>query len=372
MSRLDADALRPILPAVLDSLTDAIVVVDRERRVIAANRRYLEVFGAQRENVVGMLCTDALACPEVRASGADRCPACRARDMKSTQRELRVLKDATGASRRWEVTFDPILDEAGETSHVVEVWRDISDRSVLEAQLSHSERLASIGMLAAGVGHEINNPLASLLASVESLERMLKRGDTSEAARAEALEIVALAEREVARCRETTDKLVLLAQPYSVAPTWVDLNRAVRDTASLLRHQILKQGIEWREELDGALPVIWARESGIRGVCLNLMMNAVQAMPEGGVLVVQTLPSERFVEMRVTDTGKGIAAPHLSRIWDPFFTTKPVGQGTGLGLFVTHGIVTKNGGTIRAENVLEGGARFVVRLPLDGTQGGTT
>ena len=370
MSRLDADGLRPILPAVLDSLTDAIVVVDRDRRVVAANRRYLEVFGAGRDNVAGMLCAEALACPEARTGAAERCPACRARDMKAPQRELRVLRDKSGASRRWEVTFDPILDEKGVASHVVEVWRDISDRSVLEAQLSHSERLASIGMLAAGVGHEINNPLASLLASVESLERMLKRGDTSEAARAEALEIVHLAEREVTRCRETTDKLVLLAQPYSVAPTWVDLNHAIRDTVSLLRHQMLKQGIECQENLDPTIPEIWLRESGIRGVCLNLMMNAVQAMPEGGVLGVHTTQAERFVEIRVEDTGSGIAPIHLARIWDPFFTTKPVGQGTGLGLFVTHGIVTKNGGTIRAENVPSGGARFVVRLPMDGTQGG--
>src|SRR5262249_16167092 len=137
------------------------------------------------------------------------------------------------------------------------------ERTALEAQLSHSERLASIGMLAAGVGHEINNPLASLMAIVESLGRQLERGLHSEAEYAEAREIVQLAEGEVTRCRETTDKLVLLAQPYSVAADWVELNRAVLDTASLLRHQMSKQGVEWRPELDPALPQLWARESGV-------------------------------------------------------------------------------------------------------------
>ena len=206
------------------------------------------------------------------------------------------------------------------------------------------------------------------MASIESLGRMLKRGDTSEAARAEALEIVDLAEREITRCRETTDKLVLLAQPYSVAPAWVDLNRVVLDTASLLRHRMATQHIEWREELDGALPPIWARESGVRGVCLNLMLNAVQAMPEGGELRVTTALRDPFVELVIEDRGPGVLPEHAARIWDPFFTTKPAGQGTGLGLFVTHTIVTRNGGTIRMENAEAGGARFIVRLRRDGTQ----
>ncbi|HTO91673.1 MAG TPA: ATP-binding protein [Candidatus Sulfotelmatobacter sp.] len=360
------------LPAVMDSLSDAIVVVDRARRVVAANRRYLEVFGAGREHVVGLLCDDAVACPEAAAGQLGRCPACRARDLRTPQREIRVLPDAGGGTRRWEITFNPILDANEVTTHVVEVWRDISERTALEAQLSHSERLASIGMLAAGVGHEINNPLASLMASVESLERLLKRGMSTDADRAEALEIVQLAEREVTRCRETTDKLVLLAQPYSVAPIWVDFNRAVLDTASLLRHQMNKQGIEWRAELEVGLPRVWARESGIRGVCLNLMMNAVQAMPTGGVLRVSTRLDGRTAEMRVEDTGPGIPPEHLQRIWDPFFTTKPAGQGTGLGLFVTQSIVHRNGGTIRVENVPGRGARFTLRLPLDSTEGNTT
>jgi PAS domain S-box-containing protein len=367
-SHIDSDALRPILPAVIDSLTDGIVVVDRERRIVAANRRYLSAFGQGRDHVTGMLCSDAVGCPDAAGGAGDRCAACRARDERTTQRELRVLPDPSGVTHRWEVTFDPILDDEGQTTHVVEVWRDITERSTLEAQLSHSERLASIGILAAGVGHEINNPLASLMASVESLERLLLRGVTTAEAREEALEIVRLAEREVARCRETTDKLVLLAQPYSVAPTWVDLNRAIRDTASLMRHQMTRQSVEWQEALDLALPELWARESGVRGVCLNLMMNAVQAMPGGGTLRATTRRIDPFVEMVIEDTGSGIAPEHMERIWDPFFTTKPAGQGTGLGLFVTHAIVTRNGGTIRAANRDTGGARFVVLWPWDGSQ----
>lgn len=368
--RVDAGALHPILPAMIDALSDAVVVVDRERRVVAANRRYFEVFGGSHEQIAGAMCSDALHCPERGSSAASgTCVACRAFSEGQVQRTIRNLPDVNGVQRRWEATFNPIRAEHGDVTHVVEVWRDITDRSTLEAQLAHSERLASVGMLAAGVGHEINNPLASVMAGVESLARVLGRAQCDPDSRAEALEIVELLEREVARCRETTDKLMLLAQPYTSAPAWVDVNRAVRDTASLLGYHMRKQGIQFVEHLDDELPKIWARDSGIRGVCMNLMMNAVQAMPEGGTLEVVTGHAGQRVQLRIEDSGSGIASQHLTRIWDPFFTTKPPGQGTGLGLFVTHGVVARYGGTVRAENRPEGGARFIVELPVDGTEG---
>jgi PAS domain S-box-containing protein len=368
--RVDAGALHPILPAMIDALSDAVVVVNRERQVVAANRRYYEVFGGTHDQIAGALCADALHCPERDArSATGSCVACHAFSAGVVQRTIRNLPDKEGVQRRWEATFNPIRTENGDVTHVVEVWRDITDRTTLEAQLAHSERLASVGMLAAGVGHEINNPLASVMAGVESLSRVLKRAKCDPDSRAEAVEIVELLDREVARCRETTDKLMMLAQPYTAAPGWVDLNRAVRDTASLLGYHMRKQSVEMVEQLDEDLPRIWARDSGVRGVCMNLMMNAVQAMPDGGTLRVITTHTGPRVELRVEDSGGGIASQHLTRIWDPFFTTKPPGQGTGLGLFVTHGVVARYGGTIRAENRSEGGARFVVELPVDGTEG---
>jgi signal transduction histidine kinase len=284
-------------------------------------------------------------------------------------RRIRSLSDANGVLRRWEASFNPVLDEHGEVSHVVQVWRDISERSRLESQLSHSERLASLGQLAAGVAHEVNNPLASVLAGVESLQRWLQRGNFDARNLAEATEVLEVLEREARRCRETTDKLMLLAQPYATASSWVDLNRAVRDTLSLLRFQTRKSGVTVAEALEAGLPVIWAREGGIRGICMNLMMNAVQAMPAGGTLSISTRAEGEGVVLRVEDTGEGIAPEHLDRIWDPFFTTKPVGTGTGLGLSITQRVVSRHGGTIRVESRPGEGARFVVRLPVQGPGG---
>jgi hypothetical protein len=337
---MDLETIAPMLTQIVDSLVDAVLVVDRTGRVVAANQRYIDAFGAEPR-------------PE------------------SDSKRFRVVRDASGAQRRWEGTRSPILDEGGDVSHVVEVWRDTSERSRLESQLGHSERLASLGVLAAGVAHEINNPLAGVVAGIESLERWLVPVAAGGDARAiEALDVLAMLERESRRVREIVEKLMLLAQPYSVEPLWVDLNRAASDTADLLRYQTQRQRVRVSLEFDSELPIIWAKETSMRSICMNLMMNAVQAMPEGGDLIVRTaVAREGCVRLEILDSGIGIAPEHVERIWDPFFTTKPVGQGTGLGLSITHRIVTRHGGTIRAENRPTGGAGFVVELPVQGPGG---
>jgi len=370
VQRFDEDQVLTILPQLMDSLSDAVVVVDREQRLVAANAQYINCFGMRRSDLIGSRCTEAVHCPEDRAGGdGGRCAACETFESRRPARRLRSLPDASGVLRRWEASFNPVLDSSGQVTHVVEVWRDVTARSQLEAQLGHSERLAALGTLAAGVAHEINNPLASVLAGVESLERWLERREFGREDLVEAAEILHVLEREVHRCRETTDKLMLLAQPYSTQPDWFDLNQAVSDTLSLLRHQMRKQTIEAEEALDPELPPIWARHSSMRGVCMNLMMNAVQAMPNGGRLTVRTARGGEGVILTIEDTGAGIAPEHLDRIWDAFFTTKPVGQGTGLGLSITQRVVTRHGGSIRVESRLGQGARFIVELPIEGPGG---
>ena len=226
--------IRDILPALINALADAVVVVDRDRRVVATNRRYVEAFGARRADLVGTACTDALHCPQVRDSISERCVACDVLDSRAPQRRLCQVPDTTGAMRRYEATFSPILGPDGTVTHVVEVWRDVTERSQLEVQLSHSERLASVGILAAGVAHEINNPLASILAGVEGLERWLQRGRFDAEGLREAQETIRLLEREIERSRDTTKKLMLLGRSYDTSPGWVDLNHAVRDTLAPL------------------------------------------------------------------------------------------------------------------------------------------
>jgi PAS domain S-box-containing protein len=369
--RVDIEQVRHILPQLIDALADAVLVVDAEHRVVAANRRYIQAFGLHRRDAVGVLCHEALHCPEAgKDANPSGCAACDVLTLKESRRMVRALPDEAGVLRRWEVTLNPVLGEGGAVTHVVEVWRDITARSQLESQLSHSERLASLGMLAAGVAHEINNPMASIVAGVESLRRWLNRaqGLGAEDA-AEMDEVLGVLERETQRSRETTDKLLLLAQPMQVAAGWVDLNRAARDTLSLLRYQTRMQDVTVVEDLDPQLPAIWGRESGMRGVMMNLCMNAVQAMSEGGTLTVRTRHRADNVTIEVIDTGPGIHPAHLERIWDPFFTTKPVGKGTGLGLSITQRVLARHAGRVRVESTLGQGARFIIELPIAGPGG---
>ncbi len=367
--RMDIEQVRNILPQLIDALSDAVVVVDRAQHVVAANRRYLETFGNHRAAVVGTFCLDTLHCPDSSAASV-RCSACEVLELKRPVRRVRNLTDGDGAQHRWEATFNPVLDGSGEVSHIVEVWRDITERSDLEAQLAHSERLASLGTLAAGVAHELNNPMAAILAGVERLRRWLSREtELPPARKGEVDGVLQGIERETQRCTETTEKLLLLAQPYRASTAWVDVNRAVRDTLSLLNHQMGKQRITVVQELDPAVPAVWGRESGIRGMCMNLMVNAVQAMKDGGTLTVRTRPAGSAVTLEVEDTGPGIQPQHLDRIWDPFFTTKPIGQGTGLGLSITRQAVERHGGTITVESHPGRGARFTIELPVKGIGG---
>lgn len=366
----DSDAMMALLPRLLDALSDAVVVVDRLGRVVAANKRFRQTFGLGARVLEGGACPLAGTCLQQASSSHKTCLACEIAESRQPRRALQVVPDASGQQRRWEATLNPLLDDHGDVSLVVEVWRDVTERSQLEAQLSHSERLASLGLLAAGVAHEVNNPLASVLAGVESLERWLARQTLPEVEQADAAEVLTLLEHETRRCRETTDKLLLLGQPYSTRPVWIDLNRAIRDTLALLSFATRRQHIDVDANLAENLPELWGRESAMRGVLMNLCMNAVQAMPNGGRLQVSTAPSgQDRIEVVVQDDGPGISLEHLHRIWDPFFTTKPVGQGTGLGLSITQRIVARHGGTIGVESSPGRGARFMMSLPIQGTGG---
>jgi PAS domain S-box-containing protein len=362
-------AIGDVLPAVMDALADPMLVIDQGRHVVGVNRRYLEVFGRERVDLTGSLCTDALHHADARDGSTRRCVVCDVLERGVAQRRLLQVDDASGVARRFEIAFIPFDAPADRGRFVVEVWRDIGDRSQLEIQLSHSERLASAGMVAAGVAHEINNPLASMMAGIEVLGRWLDRGRFDPASVTEARETVTLLEREAERCRDTTEKLSLLGRSYGTVPCWVDLNRVVRDTLTLLRHELRKRKIEVVEELAPELPPIWAHEAAMREMCMNLAINAVQASSGGGRVTATTQSAADHVTIVIADTGAGISPEHLARIWDPFFTTKPVGQGTGLGLTITNRIVTQHGGRIEVESAPGKGASFSVELPVHGPGG---
>jgi signal transduction histidine kinase len=226
-----------------------------------------------------------------------------------------------------------------------------------QAQLVESERLAAIGRLSAGIAHELNNPLQAVLGFSELLLRNPEMGDRS----LQELEIIV---QESRRARDIVRRLLEFARQVDTACEPTDINRLLQDTLELLRSHLRSQEILLIEDYDAHLPPIAVDTGRIKQVFLNLLGNAMQAMPSGGQLTVSTGCVEDQIFVRVVDTGPGISADDLPHIFEPFFTTKPVGQGTGLGLSVSLGIVRDHGGEIRVESEQGKGTTFQVLLPL--------
>ncbi|MDY7231345.1 sensor histidine kinase [Hyalangium rubrum] len=236
-----------------------------------------------------------------------------------------------------------------------------------QAQLVFADRLASMGQLAAGVGHEINNPLAYVLSNLHYLHKELNRtkGAPSEEERAELLTAVADAREGAERVRVIVQDLKMLSRPDEVSSGRVDLEAVLRRAMKLAAHEVGRRArlVEALNEV----PWVLGSEARLGQVFLNLLLNAAQAIPKGKVeehavrVVARRQGAERVV-VEVSDTGCGIAPENLERIFDPFFTTKPVGEGTGLGLSVCHGIIRSYGGEIHVESTPGRGSTFRVSL----------
>ncbi len=241
---------------------------------------------------------------------------------------------------------------------IVEHQEAEEDKARLQKQLMHADRLATIGQLAAGVAHELNEPLSSILGFAQLLQRdpALPVGGRQD------LEKIVTA---ALHAREIIKKLLLFARQTPTFKGPVDLNSVVLSAIDLFKHQFEKEGIELSCVLCPRMPVLAADAGQLTQVLVNLVVNAVQAMPKGGTLVVQTQVQEGHVVCSVKDTGVGMTEEVLDRLFVPFFTTKEVNQGTGLGLPVVHGIVTSHGGTIEVASMPGKGTTFTVRLPIE-------
>ncbi len=237
------------------------------------------------------------------------------------------------------------------------IFDDITDRAELEQQLIQAEKLSSIGLLAAGVAHEVNTPLAVISTYAQMLARQISGDET----KARMLEKIA---KQTFRASEIVNSLLNFSRTSQTEFGEVDLNRIIQETISLIEPQLRKAGIELELSLAAGLPPIKGNAGRLQQVFLNLFLNARDAMEEGGKLRVRSFVSDGSVQVDVADTGKGIPPEILSRIYDPFFTTKPAKRGTGLGLSVTYGIVREHGGTIEVESLPGAGTCFHLDFPV--------
>jgi PAS domain S-box-containing protein len=351
----ELDDLREFNENILESLDDGLVVFDHGERIVRWNRALEAFYGFSRSEAIGRKLSDVFEIQFVEALRAEL------RENPEGSALFRVpLTGRATAQLLVNATVVPLQQSSGEEAGVagtILLIENITDRVRLVEQLQLSEKMASIGVLAAGVAHEVNTPLTG----ISSYTQMLLEGAAPDDPKTALLEKI---ERQTFRAAKIVNGLLNLARPGTAGGerTIVDLNAVVNDVFSLLEHQFASAKVKVRRELwPNAVEVIGV-EHQLQQVFLNLFLNARDAMPRGGWLSVATRVDGDRIVAEVSDTGSGIPSEHLARIYDPFFTTKAIGRGTGLGLSITYGIVHEHGGSIGCESALGQGTRFTLRL----------
>jgi two-component system, NtrC family, sensor kinase len=359
----EIDRLREFSDSVLESLNEGLLVVDLADRIVRWNREMDAMYGLSRAAVVGRTLDEVFDAPFVSSLRAAR------RDSEAGTATLYRVPlasrhDGHPRALLLNIALAPLRTPDGATTGSIVVLQDISARAQLEEQLQISEKMASIGLLAAGVAHEVNTPLTG----ISSYTQMLLEHADPDDPRTKVLEKI---ERQTFRAAKIVNGLLNLARPsQGESLQAVDLNAMVNDVLSLLEHQLKTGSIKVRKELSASPSIVHGIEYKLQQVLLNLLLNARDAMPKGGWLTIATREDAGRAIVEVSDTGIGIPGEHLGRIYDPFFTTKAIGRGTGLGLSITYGIVQEHGGTLTCDSAVGKGTTFTLTLPLAAVRAG--
>jgi two-component system NtrC family sensor kinase len=362
----EAESQRRFTEAIIDSLPVSLYAVDRDHRVVAWNRnRELGGQGIPRRDVLGRNIFEVLKRQPRDAMEREFESAFRTGEIQRIEQESR---SRDGSTRHWLVSKVPMRIEGREVSHVITVGEDITARVQANRAVARTERLAAVGRLAAGVVHEINNPLATISACAEALESRVTEGIYGGGPDVEDLrEYLQLIRGEAFRCKQITNGLLDFSRARAVEPAPVNASEVVESAARLLAHQKRGASIKIEVELSDSLPLVSGDMGQLQQAVIILAENAIDAMTQGGTLGLRTLreadDESETVVIEVSDTGQGIPVEIRERIFDPFFTTKEVGRGTGLGLAVCYGIVTEHGGRIGVESAVGRGSTFRIWLP---------
>lgn len=347
--------------ATIDALVDPLIFVNKDYTIGKANKALSEISGDKDiRSMIGR------KCHEVFADSPTPCEGCLlSQSIEKGQPHSFNLKDVR-KKFYFEVSSQPVFDKEGNLEGCVHIYRDRTEAQALQEQLVQSEKLASIGLLAGGIAHEINNPLGGILIFSQMLLRELPEGSPF-------LDDVTEIEAATQRCKSIVERLLdfARAQPSdlkSKKEVPINLTEAAKSALRFAKVHSNAKKIEIEERWGPeSMQVLGDRNNFIQ-LFLNLMQNAFHAMPDGGTLILSSNLKEKngkkFGLWEVQDTGVGIATEHMSRIFDPFFTTKEPGEGTGLGLSICYGICQESGGTLEVESELNHGTTFRISLPL--------
>jgi two-component system, NtrC family, sensor kinase len=360
-SNLELARKKNTIQAILNGITDLMVVLSQDMRIVSVNRVFNDIFGDRQPQ--GRFCYEVFR-------GSDRpcspCPVRTARDQNRLCRQLHIYP-VDGQNRHFEITASPLRSADGRPCHMLLLKRDVTLEKEYQAKFYQAERMATVGLLAAGVAHEINNPLPAISGFAEGLKRRLPKlaQSVDDLLFNDFQEYVDTILKECQRCQEIVRTLLTFSRGACADFSPMDLNGLLTDTVKLLRHHLKQHRHELIHlEIDETLPLISGDASQFKQVILNLLMNALDAVQTGGTITLRTFSDgKETVVLAVEDTGCGIAPEHLDKLFEPFFTTKPVGQGIGIGLSTCYNIVQKHGGEILVRSTLGQGSTFLVKLP---------
>jgi nitrogen-specific signal transduction histidine kinase len=350
---LELDQKKELLQSVFDGITDMVVLLDKNLRIKMVNKAYLRKYHVAFEDVYNVPCYEA------HSGNQEVCAGCAVSTV--AEAKTAVTKEIRYAGGElYLVNFYPVFDDSGCLESIIRYSREITDQKKVELKIQQAEKLVAIGQLAAGVAHEINNPLGVILCYTDLLKRELANFP-------QGFKDLGVIEKQALNSKRIVTDLLQFARSHESAKQAAVLNSIINEVIQFMVHQFKKQEINVALELGDDLPLIHMDMNKMKQVLINLLMNACQAINGRGEIVVSSacLSHEKQVEIKVWDNGLGIDPAIRTKIFDPFFTTKASGESTGLGLSVSYGIIQDHGGEITVESEPGQWTCFTIRLPCD-------
>jgi len=344
------------LASVVESANDLVVSMGAEGRIMTWNQAAERVSGFGRNEVLGRdlveLCVEGER-DQMRTllSAVSRGESGAIHELNLRTRQGKLIPVAWACSPMW--------DEQGRVAALVAVGRDLTERRLLEAQLFQSAKMASLGVMAGGIAHQLRNPLGVASAAAQLLLREPNNRELGQECAQKIYE-------GIKRASAIIESLLRFARPDGGAFNAIQVNEVINDTVAMLRHQANLSQVQVEAELGDNLPTVNANPSALQQAFTNLFLNACQAMPTGGRLTIRSRLAEPAgcVAVDFADTGCGIPKENLTQVFDPFFTTRPVGKGVGLGLTIAYSILQQHGGSIQLHSSVGKGSTFTVLVPI--------
>lgn len=341
-----------------DLIQEDVMVIDLSYRILDINDKLLNKLGLEREEAVGRHCYEITHHRNSRCSGSDHpCPLLDAIEQRQHSQTTHIHLDKNNNKLYCSISCYPLI-ENNKVVGVVEISRDITKDINMQKTLMKQDKLASIGRLSAGVAHEINNPLTTILTTSMLIQEEFDPEDPIYQ------ELQTITD-ETLRCRKIVTSLLDFARQTKPVKKLNSINHIARDSVRLTKKQAAFNDIKLEKNFSMDMPDVRVDKDQMQQALINIILNAVDATEAGGVVTVSTrhLASNEAVEIAISDTGTGISDEDIFKIYDPFFTTKE--SGTGLGLAITHGIVTRHGGVIKAKSEAAQGTTFSIKIPVN-------